>query len=71
MIKKGSGRLIYASGEQDANLRYLSGLSTPDAYLWFEAPNGHQGVVVSALEYGRARKECRPGLEVIALSDLK
>ncbi len=71
MSKERKGRLLYASGEQCANLRYLSGLATPDAYLWFEDTDGNQGVIVSALEYGRALKECHPGVEVIGLSDLK
>lgn len=71
MTQSRAGKLLYAAGEQCADLRYLSGLSTPDAYLWFEDQHGRQGVMVSALEYGRALKECRPGVEVIALSDLK
>ena len=71
MTQSRAGKLLYAAGEHCADLRYLSGLATPDAYLWFADQHGRQGVIVSALEYGRALKECHPGIEVIALSDLK
>lgn len=46
-------RLIVASGEQCADLRYAAGFSTPDEFIYFD-DGTRRGVVMSALEYGRA-----------------
>ncbi|MFA6929098.1 MAG: M24 family metallopeptidase [Lentisphaeria bacterium] len=64
-----NGRLIYAVSETCADLYYESGFSAPDAFLWYEYA-GQAGVLVSALEFARAQKQCRAGIEVICLEDL-
>lgn len=57
-------RLIYAASESCADLWYEAGFAAPDPFLWFETASG-RGVCVSALEFGRAQKQCRPGTQVI------
>lgn len=69
MPNRETGRLIYAVSEICADLWYESGFSAPDAFLWYEF-SGQTGVVVSPLEFSRAKKECRPGIEVINTQDL-
>jgi Xaa-Pro aminopeptidase len=59
------GRLIYAAGESCADLLYASGVMTPDPFLWYAIP-GESGMVMSALEVGRAQKEARPGVRVLS-----
>ncbi|MDX9980791.1 MAG: hypothetical protein RBU25_12270, partial [Lentisphaeria bacterium] len=59
------GRLIYAAGEACADLLYASGVMTPDPFLWYAIP-GETGMVMSALEVGRAQKEARPGVRVLS-----
>lgn len=59
------GRLIYAAGEVCADLLYASGVMTPDPFLWYAIP-GETGMVMSALEVGRAQKEGRPGVRVLS-----
>lgn len=49
------GQLIYAASETQPDLLYATGLQAPDAFLWYSIPAG-TGIVVSALEVGRARK---------------
>ena len=59
------GRLIIDSGERSADLRYASGFSTPDDFIWFEA-GGVRGVVMSSLEYNRAKSFASPGVAVFS-----
>ncbi|WP_416839505.1 M24 family metallopeptidase [Haloferax sp. DFSO52] len=51
------GYLISADGS-DSNQLYLSGFDAPDAYTTLYTPEGTH-LLVSALEYGRAKKESR------------
>ena len=67
---KENARLIFAASENCADLRYESGFYAPDPFLWFEV-SGQRTVVVSALEFSRAQKECRAGTEVNCTEDLK
>ncbi len=58
-------RLIVASGEQSGDLRYASGFSAPDEFIYFD--NGtRRGVLVSALEHGRALRSAQKNVEVHA-----
>ncbi len=52
------GYLIYSASEADAGMHYATGFLAPDPflYLW---KRGRSSVVVSRLEFGRARKEAR------------
>ena len=52
-------RLIVASGETSSNLRYAAGFSAPDEFIWFDDGAGRRGVVMSALEFGRASRSAR------------
>lgn len=66
--KKIKGRLIYAASERCADLLYETGFSAPDPFLWYSVED--QGtVVVSALEVGRAVKQCHPGVQVLSFSE--
>ena len=58
-------RLIVASGEQCADLRYAAGFSTPDEFIYFD-DGTRRGVVMSALEYGRAVHSAPRDVEVHA-----
>ncbi|WP_294508946.1 Xaa-Pro peptidase family protein [uncultured Victivallis sp.] len=58
-------RLIVASGETSSNLRYAAGFSAPDEFIWFDDGAGRRGVVMSALEFGRASRSARPDTEVL------
>ena len=60
-----SGKLIIASGEACADLRYASGFSTPDDFIWFAAQD-ICGVVMSSLEYNRAKSAAAPGVSVFS-----
>ena len=56
------GYLVNASAE-DATQRYLSGFSAPDPYTTLYTAEGDTHLLVSGLEYGRAKKEARGGAE--------
>lgn len=61
-------RLIVASGEQSGDLRYAAGFSAPDEFIYFD-DGSRRGVLMSALEFGRASRSAREGVEVHAESD--
>lgn len=61
-------RLIVASGERSGDIRYASGFSAPDEFIYFDAGT-RKGVLMSPLEYGRALREARESVEVHAESD--
>ena len=56
------GYLVDASAE-DATQRYLSGFSAPDPYTTLYTADGETHLLVSGLEYGRAKKEVRGSAE--------
>ena len=56
------GYLVNADAE-DATQRYLSGFSAPDPYTTLYTAEGETHLLVSGLEYGRARKEARGSAE--------
>lgn len=51
-------------------MRYAAGLHIPDPFIWVRLSE-KEYLIVSQLEYGRARKECRPGTKVLLLDDIK
>jgi len=55
--------LIVAAGERSADLRYATGFSTSDAYIYIGLPERRM-MIVSKLEFDRARKERKTGVEV-------
>lgn len=56
------GYLVDASAA-DATQRYLSGFSAPDPYTTLYTADGETHLLVSGLEYGRAKKEARGSAE--------
>ncbi len=62
-----TAKLIYADSES-SDMFFASGFHAPDPYLWFEADE-QQAVVLSALEYGRGRKECKDGVAVYRMEE--
>lgn len=61
-------RLLIGSGESSPEIRYLTGISTPDDFICIE----HAGVVtalMSKLEISRARQVAKPGVAVLPESD--
>lgn len=61
-------RLVIGSGESCPDIRYAAGFSTPDEFIYFDT-GLRRGVLVSPLEFGRARKSARPGVEVLPESE--
>ena len=70
MDMKKIGKLIVGSGESSADMRYATGLSTPDAFIW-GADDDTAMAVLSPLEFDRARLQAKPGLQLVRESDLK
>ncbi len=61
-------RLVYAASERDADMLYATRFLAPDPFLWFEV-KGRRRMVVSELEYDRARREARAD-EVIGFPEM-
>lgn len=57
------GKLILNSTEKSADLQYAAQFSAPDDFIWFSAGN-IQAVVMSALEFGRAKAVVPAGVAV-------
>ncbi len=66
---KNSIRLLIGSGEGCADIRYATGVSTPDDFIFF-SHNSRNFAVLSPLESDRARQEAKPGVEILAEVDL-
>ena len=65
-----NAKLIVGAGESSADIRYATGLSTPDDFIWFS--DGEVSVaVLSALEFDRARKQAKPGVALLQERELK
>lgn len=62
-----ASRLIYASGDGDANMLWATRLFTPDPYIFFTRQD-RKYVVMSDLEVGRARKQASVDV-VLSLTD--
>ena len=61
-------RLLIGSGENCADIRYITGISTPDDFIFFEY-NDRKCAILSPLEFDRARSCAKPGVEVAADAD--
>ena len=57
-------RLLIGSGENCADIRYASGISTPDEFIWFEY-GSRRCAVLSPLEIDRGKSCAKPGVEVV------
>ena len=64
------GKLIVGSGEDCADMRYATGLSTPDAFIW-GANDDTAVAVLSPLEFDRAALQAKPGLRLMHESELE
>ncbi|MBO5688387.1 MAG: aminopeptidase P family protein [Lentisphaeria bacterium] len=60
--------LILAAGDASADMRYATGFSTSDAYVWIRV-DGKCMMLVSALEFDRARNERKKHVEVLRDTD--
>lgn len=63
----GSAKILIASSA-DSDMRYATGLVIPDPFIWVQFGTGKRTkeyVIVSSLEYGRAKAEARLGTKVI------
>lgn len=60
--------LIIAAGDASADMRYATGFSTSDAYIWLRV-DGKCMMLVSALEFDRARNERKKHVEVLRDTD--
>ncbi len=64
-----SARLIFAGSDHCADMLYAVGLFVPDPFIWAQV--GRQRyLVVSPLEYGRAKSSCLPRTRVFNRADL-
>ncbi|MBF0138407.1 MAG: Xaa-Pro peptidase family protein [Magnetococcus sp. DMHC-1] len=54
-----TGRLLYAAGENSADMFYATGMMTPDPFLFVQDASGRRHVVTSALEIDRTRRVSR------------
>ena len=67
-MKKDEAILLLASGESSADIRYATGLNTPDNFIAFVI-NGQSYAILSPLEYDRARKSDNKTCLVLRDSD--
>ena len=65
-----SGKLIYGDSERCSDLLYITGLFIPDPILWCSVDD-RSLIIVSPLEYARAKKEVKGGTEVLSYSQAK
>ena len=63
------GKLIVGAGESSADMRYATGLSTPDAFIW-AAKDDVSVAVLSPLEFDRARRQAKPGVRLMPEREL-
>lgn len=61
-------RLLTGSGENCADIRYITGISTPDEFIFFESGQ-HKCAILSPLEIDRAKSCAKPGVTIAAESD--
>ena len=61
-------RLLIGSGENSPEIRYLTGISTPDDFICFEY-SGRVTALMSSLEISRARESAKPGVAVLPESE--
>ncbi|MDD4818394.1 MAG: M24 family metallopeptidase [Victivallaceae bacterium] len=58
-------KLIVDESEHNSDMRYACGFAAPDEFIFFELPNGgERAIVMSVLEFDRAKAEAKPGVNV-------
>lgn len=62
-------KLIYATSNTCADMLYATGFFACDPFIFFSADR-QQGIIVSALEQGRAEKEVKRGIKVFEITDI-
>lgn len=62
-------KLLIASSE-DSNMRYVSGLSMPDPFIYV-ALEKNEYAIVSKLEYSRAKREAKKNVKVILIDSVE
>lgn len=61
--------LVGGSSPSDADIRYLSGFTAPDPFLFLKTDSANY-LVVNAMEKGRAEKQSKPGIKVFTPVEL-
>lgn len=67
-MKKNFARLLIGSGENSPEIRYLTGISTPDDFICLEY-SGSVTALMSKLEISRAKEYAKPGVSVLLETD--
>lgn len=67
-MNKNFARLLIGSGESSPEIRYLTGVSTPDDFICLEY-SGSVTALMSKLEISRARQVAKAGVSVLPESD--
>ncbi len=67
---KSPAKLLYGDSERCPDLRYVTGLFIPDPILWFEVAST-RFIIVSPLEFNRARREADKRTTVMSYGDAK
>ena len=62
------GKLMISSGEKSPDMRYASGVSTPDDIIWFQA-DSVKGVIASPLEFDRLKADGRCDTTVFPIDE--
>ncbi|MDD5597399.1 MAG: M24 family metallopeptidase [Victivallaceae bacterium] len=60
--------LIFAAGENSADILYASGFQAPDPFIYFSCLQEH-AVIVSALEQDRAERECKTNITIFGRNE--
>ncbi len=69
-MKKLTGLILLSgSAPSTANIRYLSGFTAPDPFIFLQTKN-KKYLLVSAMEKGRGEKQCTPDTKVLTAGDL-
>jgi len=61
--------LLAGSSQSDTDIRYLSGFSAPDPFLFLKT-NSANFLVVSTMEKGRAERQSRPGTRIFTPAEI-
>ena len=62
-------KIIFGDSENTPDLLYATGLFIPDPILWFSLDDDHSIIIVSPLEYARAKKEVNSETEVLSFHE--
>ncbi|HIH24786.1 TPA: M24 family metallopeptidase [Candidatus Woesearchaeota archaeon] len=68
----GSAKILIASST-DSDMRYATKVVIPDPFIWIQFGTGKKTkeyIIVSSLEYSRAKEEAKPGTKIILLESI-